>query len=471
MQNEDNTSRTSVSERYDEILNKEILIREIVSLIERGDVTALKHYFSESHPAKIAELVGALDRDNFWKVIGIVDGSICRKVLNFIEIRDLHRLIEDAADSKVADLLEILPPDTRVDFFQTFDASRQRELFRFIAEAERKDMVMLLNYEEDTSGALMTTNYVAIQEDYTVESTLRYIRRNAMNNETIYDIYVLDEDKKLVGMVSLRTLIISSTTESIKNIMTKDIISIQGHESPEQAAKLIQKYDLLALPVIESEKKMVGIITVDDVMDFLEEEVTEDFYKLAAAGHQFGDYQHTSVLSITKERVKWLLVLVAVGFLSIYIMNFYHAIFDKMVILTFFIPLLIGAGGNAGAQSSTVTIRGISTGEFSFSDITAHVKKEILVGTLIGLCLGCLLALGSFLIEPNPEIAFKLGLTVSVSALILVVLGQAMGAALPLFCSKMGIDAALLSTPLITGIIDILGIIIYIGFAQLVFNF
>ena len=291
-----------------------------------------------------------------------------------------------------------------------------------------------------------------------------------VRGKLVYYSYIINDDKILVGVVSLKDLILAPGFEIVKNMMQGSVKTILATSDREEASTVVKQYDFLALPVVNDTHNIVGIVTVDDVVDILEEEATEDFYHLAAAGEQV-NYHRDTIFKISLERVKWLILLIIVGFVSIWILDQNQDIFRQIIALTFFIPLLIGAGGNAGAQTATIVIRGIATGEVKSKDTWLVLKREFQVGPTIGIVLAFLMALGALLVESNDlSIAIKLGSTVGISVLILVVIAKMLGCILPLSLERAGVDPALISTPLIACIIDILGIIIYIAIAKAMFG-
>lgn len=442
-------------------------LREMLALDARAQIQA---FCSDLHPASVAEFLEPLEIAEQWQLLLYVDGDLRSDIFRYFEAE--HQLAIAAAidDCELTALLEEMAPDERTDLFQGLDEKRQELLYPSIARAERLDIKKLSAFEEGMVGAVMTTDYIAIDQENSVAKALETIRRLAPSRETVYYTYIVNDDRTLVGVVSLKDLILAPGFEILKNIMHGSVKHVMATADREEAGALVKQYDFLALPVVDDTHHLIGIVTVDDVVDILEEEATEDFYHLAAAGEQV-NYHRDNIFTIAAERIKWLILLIIVGYISIWILDQNQEVFKQIIALTFFIPLLIGAGGNAGAQTTTIVIRSIATGELKEHDLWLVLRRELQVGLIIGLLLGALMAMGALLVESSDlQIAFKLGLTVGISVVVLVVVAKALGCLLPMIVGKVGIDPALISTPLIACIIDIVGILIYIAIAKAMFG-
>jgi magnesium transporter len=322
-----------------------------------------------------------------------------------------------------------------------------------------------MEYQEDSAGALMTTDYASLPPGITVREAIEKIKLQAFDRETIYYIYIVGQDRELLGFVSLKDVIVSPSHRMIADIMNKNVISANVNDDKETVAQKLSDYDFLAIPIVNQNNHLVGIVTVDDVVDVVIEENTEDFYKYGAAGEAI-DYMKSSPVQVAKQRVFWLVLLIFVGFLSAWVLQSNSSQVQKVVALSFFIPLLLGAGGNAGTQSSTVVIRGLATGNVDISDLFRVVRKEVTIGAMVGTFMALLVAIRATLLNGDP----RLGLTVGLAMIANVSLATTLGAVLPMTFKKLRLDPALMSGPFITSIVDICSLLMYFKIATLVFR-
>ncbi len=458
-----------MNEHTNKLLNT-LMVPELRKMLITKSKNKLSAFCNDLHPASVAEFLEPLENQEQWQLLSMLDGDLRSDIFSYFEPERQLQIAEIISDKELTDLLEDMSPDERTDLFQSLDEQRQDLLYPSIARAERLDIKKLSAFEDDMVGSIMTTDYIAINQETTVSKALETIRRLAPSRETVYYTYIINDDRVLVGVVSLKDLILAPGFDTLKNIMQGSIKYILATSDREEAGALVKQYDFLALPVVDTEKHIVGIVTVDDIVDILEEEATEDFYQLAAVGEQM-NYHRDNIFKIAAARIKWLVLLIMVGYISIWILNQNQDVFKQIIALTFFIPLLIGAGGNAGAQTTTIVIRSIATGELKQSDMWLVLRRELQVGLIIGLVLGLLMGGGALLVESSQfDIAINLALTVGLSVMILVFVAKALGCILPMSLEKAGIDPALISTPMIACIIDITGILIYINIAKIVFG-
>jgi magnesium transporter len=322
-----------------------------------------------------------------------------------------------------------------------------------------------LQYKEGTAGSILTTEYAFLSQDISASEALNELKKQAFDRETIYYVYVIDKDRKLLGFISLKDILIANGNELIKDIMNTNTISAHVNDDKEQVARNLSDYDLLAIPVVDSENKLVGIVTVDDVVDIIQQEHTEDIYKYGAAG-DYVDYMGSHPRIIAKQRILWLLVLVAMGFISGMVMEKHAYQLQAVIALAFFIPLLSGSGGNAGTQSSTVIIRGLATGEIRIRDVLRIFFKELSIGAMVGLAMGILAALRALVLNKDTLLAITVGLAMIAT----VIVATTLGAVLPLLFKKMKLDPALMSGPFIASIVDIVSLLVYFRIAILVFQ-
>ena len=363
-------------------------------------------------------------------------------------------------------MIEEMSSDERVDLLKSLDENLVNTLMPLIAQAERNDIKKLFHYEEETAGAIMTTEYASLPENITVINGLTQLKKIAPDKETIYSIFVIDEHRILKGVLSLKKLITSRDNQKISEIMNKDFAYVRIDDDQEAVSKVMADYDLIALPVLDAQMHLLGIITVDDIVDVVIEEDTEDFLRHGSVFEGETDYLSSNPFSLAKQRIIWLLLLVLVGFVSGYVMELKEDVLQSVIALAFFLPLLNGSAGNAGTQSSTIVIRGLATGELDFKHIGEIMMKEIATGSIIGILLGIAAGLRAIIMNND----FRLAITVSLSMLIVVTTANILGAFFPLFFKKIRLDPALMSAPFIASIIDILSIFIYLTIAGYMFG-
>jgi magnesium transporter len=324
-----------------------------------------------------------------------------------------------------------------------------------------------MGYEAGTAGRIMTPEYISLKEHFTVSQTLERIRNLASVTEMIYYLYVTDAARRLTGIVSLRHLVTAQPEETIGEIMTREVVYISTDTDQEEVARLIQRYDFLAVPVVDSEKRLVGIITVDDVIDIIEQETTEDIYALGGVQSEGDNYFHTNLITVARRRVVWLFVLLITNTVTGTIINAQQDILQQVVVLAAFIPLLTGTGSNVGAQSSTVVIRGLNTDEIRLLGPVQVVWREALAGALLGSILGVMATIWAYFLQGRLGVAISVGF----SLIAISVLASVSGSALPFLFRSLKLDPALMSAPFITTAVDVLGVLIYFSIARLILGF
>lgn len=369
------------------------------------------------------------------------------------------------SDERVKEIINNMAPDERTELFEDIPPGLVKRLLNFLSPDKRKVAIDLLGYPEDSVGRLMTPEFLQLYESITVAEALQHIRKVGLNTETIYHCYVLDSQKKLTGVVSLKKLVLASPGTKIKELIdnNKKIIKVNVYTDREEAAKIFRKYDLIALPVVNKREEFLGIVTFDDFVDVIDDEATEDFEKIAAVLPVDKPYMDAGFFEIVWKRSFWLIVLLIFESLSIFVLQNYSASISRMVALTFFLPILIAAGGNAGTQSATVVIRGLAMGQIQISRFFRVVFREASLGILIGFILAVCGILRAFLQQGD----WWLSLSVGISMGLTIVLSTTVGALLPLIFKKMNWDPALMSAPLIATIVDVVGIAIYFEIANI----
>jgi len=435
---------------------------EILSASNREE--QLRDIFSDFHSRDIFVLCEDLDPDENAVIVMALGYPL--GVEFFQEFRTLQKLEIFRHFSKewMAKILEQMAPDERVDFIKSLPPEQTEKILPLVAQAERNDIKKLISYEEGTAGSVLTTEYASLSSDITANEAIDRLKKQAFNRETIYYVYVVDHDRRLIGFVSLKDLLVADSHELVKDIMYENVISVHVDEDKEIAAQKLADYDLLAIPVVDKDERLVGIVTHDDVVDVLIEEYTEDIYRYGAVG-EYIDYMNSRPLMIAKHRILWLLLLVVVGFITGIVMERYQLQMQAVVALVFFIPLLCGSGGNAGTQSSTVVIRGLATGEINMRDLLKVFQKELAIGMIVGFAMAVLAGIRAIIMNKNPLLAVTVGLAMIAT----VIVGTTLGAVLPLVFKKMKLDPALMSGPFITSIVDIVSLVIYFQIAAIIF--
>jgi magnesium transporter len=355
-----------------------------------------------------------------------------------------------------------MSPDDRTQLLDELPASVVKRLLNLFPAEEREEANILLNYPPESAGRVMTTEYVDLGTEITVSEALEHIRKTGPDRETIYTCYAINEKRVLCGVVSLKDIILAKPDQKISQIMNEKIYKVNTTDDQEEAARAIQKYDFLSLPVVDSENRLVGIITVDDILDIVEEEATEDFHKMAAIQLPEERYFRAGYFKQLSGRVIWLFVLVLAATISGKVLQNYSLALSSIIALAYFIPMLMGAGGNIGSQSSTLVIRALATGELTLREWWKVLVREAVAGVVIGAVLGTTAFFIAIFLLQNT----MLGVTVGISVATVVAVGNLAGAATPLIFSYLKLDPAIVSAPLITTIIDVTGIIIYFEIAR-----
>jgi magnesium transporter len=438
-------------------------VKEILSSPDKAK--RLRELFHDVHPRDIFTLCEDFEPQDNAEIVISLGVPMGIEFFQEFPIKQQRAIFKHFPRSWMGDVLDEMAPDLRADFIKALPKERADELLPLVARAERNDIKKLIQYEEDTAGSILTTEYAYISQDITVKEAIKSLKLQAFNKETIYYVYVIDRDRRLLGFLSLKNILVAPEDSLIKDIMHTNIISAFVSDDKESVAKQLSDYDLLAIPIVDNEEKLIGIVTIDDVVDVIVQESTEDIYRYGAAG-EYIDYMGSHPGIIAKQRIIWLLVLVAVGFLSGMIMEKYAFQLQAVVALAFFIPLLCDSGGNAGTQSSTVVIRGLATGGINMKDVFRVFRKELFSGSIVGIAMGLLAGFRAIVLNKDPLLAITVGLAMIVTVLLATVLG----AMLPLLFKKMKLDPALMSGPFITSIVDIVSIFIYLQLAILIFR-
>lgn len=449
------------------MINKNpLLIPKLREMLAAGDSQALQNFCESGHPAVIAELLSALSTEEAWKVLRHADGSLRAEIFSHLD-EDLQvEVVGSLHREEVAFLLADMPPDDRADLFKQLPENLRESVLPALASAEREDIRRLAAYKEGTAGAAMTSDYATLSPQLTASQAIDYLREAAPDKETIYYAYVVDQERRILGFLSLKDLIVARRDTRVGDIMHPKVIFSRVEDDQEDVARKMQKYDLLALPVLNGGDAIVGIITFDDIQDILEDEATEDFHGMGAISHkapsELGNInmRDASIFLLVRKRLPWLLVLVFMNIFSGAGIAYFEDTIQAAVALVFFLPLLVDSGGNAGSQAATLMVRALATGRAKLSDWFFLLSKEVFVAGLLGLSMGMAVSLVGFF-RAGPEIA----LVVSLTMVCTVLFGSLVGMSLPFILSKVNMDPATASAPLITSIADIGGILIYFSIA------
>lgn len=441
----------------------------LLDLVAQRKFRRLRELLSEMNEVDIADFLAQLEPEQQAVVFRLLPKGLAAEVFTYLEDSDdQERLINALSDKELREVIDELYLDDAVDIIEDMPANVVSRILRNTDSSTRSQINQLLNYPKDSAGSIMTTEFVFLHPNSTVAESFARIRQVGLDKETVYTCYVT-QNRVLVGVVTVRHLLLTSYETRIGDIMETNLLSVNTHEDKEDVAQLFTKYDLSALPVVDAENRLVGIITFDDVMDVMEEETTEDFEKMAAILPSDKPYLKTGVLESWRSRIPWLLLLMlSATFTGIIITRFEDAL-AACVVLTSFIPMLSGTGGNSGSQSSVAVIRALSLDELEFKDMAAVLWKEIRVAVLCGLCLACanfvkMMVVDCWLLK-NPAVTPLVAFVVCATLVCTVVCAKTVGCTLPMLVEKLGIDPAVMAAPVITTVVDALSLLIYFGIA------
>ncbi len=415
----------------------------------------------------IAQVLEELGKEQLLIIFRILPKEIAAGVFSRIPNELQQYIIESITDKETTSIIEKLFLDDTVDFLEEMPSNVVKKVLKNTDEETRRLINQFLNYPEDSAGSIMTIEFVDLKKHMTVGEALAHIKATGVDKETINNCFVIDDTRKLEGVVSIRKLILCDSGEIIDDIMNTDILSANTLDDQEKIALLFKKYDLTTLPVVDNENRLVGIVTIDDIVDIIDEENTEDLHKMAAMQPMEDEYLKTNAFVLAKHRIAWLLVLMLSATLTGNIIQKYEGALKSAVILATFIPMLMDTGGNSGSQSSTLIIRGMALGEISTSDILKVIMKEMKVGVITGFILSGVNFLRLMLFD---KMEFLVNLTVCMTLFFTVIISKLAGGILPIFAKKVRLDPAIMAGPLITTIVDVLALSVYFGLATKFLN-
>ncbi len=438
-------------------------MEEIRELLETRQYTRLRQTLAaEYNDADIAVLLEEMEEQEMLKVFRILPKDLAADVFSYLDVDNQQFIIRSLSDRDAANIIDNLMADDATDLLEEMPANIVKKILSNAKPETRRDINHLLRYPEDSAGSIMTVEYVDLKESITVEEAIQRIRRIGMDSETINICYVLDERRVLVGTVALRYLLLSQPDEIIGDIMHENVIAVNTLMDQEEVARQFKKYDFTAMPVVDNEHRLVGIITVDDIVDILEEETTEDMEKMAAIVPSDKPYMKTGILETFKKRIPWLLLLMVSATFTGKIIGYYESALGACMVLSTFIPMLMDTGGNAGGQASVTIIRGLSLNEIEFGDMLSIIWKEIRVAALCGFTLAVANFVKLLLLD---RVSLMVALVICLTLVITVLLAKLVGCTLPMFAKKVGFDPAVMASPFITTIVDALSLIVYFQIA------
>ena len=437
-------------------------MEDILQLIRQNRFIEARNELKKQNVVDIALFLEDISREDSLIIFRILPKDISAEVFSYLPQEQKQYIMESITGQEIKNILDQLFMDDVVDFLEELPANFVKRLLRYTDIDTRKIINDFLKYPEDSAGSIMTIEYVDLKKEMTVKEALEHIKLTGTDKETINICYVIDNQRKLEGIVSLRKLILSDEDTVIKELMESNIIFVHTLDDQEEVADKFKKYDLLYMPVVDQENRLVGIITIDDIVDIIELENTEDFHKMAAMEPSEEAYLKTSVLSLAKHRIIWLLILMVSATFTGNIIRKYEKVLESVLVLTAFIPMLMDTGGNAGSQSSTLVIRGIALGEIELKDTFKIITKELAVGLITGIVLGFTNFLRLYFIE---KVGFLISMTVCISLFVTVILAKVVGGILPIIAKKLNVDPAIMASPLITTVVDACALLIYFSTA------
>jgi len=437
--------------------------RRLLELIEQKKYIEIKKELSEMNAVDVAELLDPLDTPTTLLLFRMLPKDLAVEVFSYFSTDQQKEIINLITDKELEYIINELFFDDMIDLIEEMPANIVKKILKSSKEEERQLINQFLKYPPNSAGSIMTIEYVDLKKEMTVKEALRHIKKTGLSKETVYTCYVTDKKRVLEGIVSLRTLVVSDEDEILENIMEKDVIKVNTHDDQESVAAVFKKYGFLALPVVDNENRLIGIITVDDIMDVMEQEATEDFQLMAAMSPSEEAYLDTDVITLAKQRLPWLLILMISGTFTGRIMLKFEHVLSSVVILSTFIPMIMDTGGNSGSQSSTLIIRGLAVGEITTKDWLKVLWKEIRISSLVGIVLSVVNLFRLILIE---KVQLIIALTVSMTLLTTVITAKIVGGILPLLAKKVKLDPAIMAGPLLTTIVDAISLTLYFLIAR-----
>ena len=448
----------------------EIVEKALLKLLEEKKYATLRDILTTMNPMDVAGLFDGLDEKQIPLMFRLLPKEQAAETFVEMEPEAKELLIRGFSDNELKEVLDELYVDDAADIVEEMPANVVQRILKHADPEMRSSINQILRYPENSAGSIMTTEYVALRPNMTVEESITRIRRQGVDKETIYTCYVIDNDRTLLGLVTVKSLLLCEDDDTpISQIMVTNLISVTTQDDQEEVARMFSMYNFLALPVVDKENRMVGIVTFDDAMDVMQDEATEDMEKMAAMLPSEHPYMRSTPVEIWKNRIPWLLLLMISATLTGLVISHFETALGVLPCLTAFIPMLMDTGGNAGSQACVSIIRGISLNEIEFRDLFRVVWKEIRVAVLCGVCLAAAcfakVMLVDHLLMHNESVTSTVALVVCISMALTVFMAKLVGSTLPLLAKKIGFDPAVMASPIITTIVDFLSLLVYFAFA------
>ncbi|MFS8857623.1 magnesium transporter [Synechococcus sp. H55.7] len=442
----------------------ELLRGQLSLALRENNLEQAKSLLLPVQAVDIAEVIGELPEAQQALAFRLLPKDLAIRVYEHLDIDLQQALLREFRSHEIQDILDKMSPDDRARLFDELPAKVVAELLPQLSPQEREATALLLGYAPNTAGRIMTPEYISLRENLTAAEALERVRLLARETETIYYLYVTDQERHLTGTLSLRELVMADPAQRLEEVMSREVVFVSTHTDQEEVAQVIQRYDLLAVPVVDAERRLVGIVTVDDVLDIVEQEATEDIYSLGGLQSGEDDYFDLSFWQAARKRVVWLLILLLTNTFTSTIIAGQEEVLSQVIALAAFIPLLVDSGGNVGSQSSTVVIRGLSTAAVRLKDGLGVLAREAVVGAMLGIMLSLITIGWAYALQRDLLVAVIVGL----SLFGISVLSSVSGAGLPFLFRSFGLDPALMAAPFITTIVDVLGVLIYFYVARLI---
>jgi len=437
-------------------------MQRVIDLVEHNLFGQARARLLEMNPVDIAHFLEDLSLEKSLMLFRLLSKDSAASVFSYMSPEQQKYVVVNITDREIRSILDELRFDDTIDFLEEMPANFVKKVLKNADENTRRLLNQFLNYPENSAGSLMTIEFVDLKKEMTVKDALKRIKKTGLDKETIDTCYVIDNERKLEGIVTIRRIILSEEDDLVGNIMETNITYVYTLDDQEDVAAKFIKYDLMSMPVVDNENRLVGIITVDDILDIIEEEATEDFQIMAGIAPVEDKYLKTSVLTLAKHRVGWLLILMISATFTANIVQRFEDVLQSSVLLAAFIPMLMDTGGNAGSQSSTLVIRGIALGDIESDDLPKIIVKEMLVGIVVGLALAGTNLLRLYL----QGVSLPIAVTVCISLFFTVLLAKVVGGMLPMIAKRFNVDPAIMASPLITTIVDAAALTIYFTIAS-----
>ncbi|HEY8421755.1 MAG TPA: magnesium transporter [Thermoclostridium sp.] len=439
----------------------------ILNLIDNGNYSEARKRLIEMNEVDIAQFLEELDKEKLMIIFRILPKEIAAGVFSYVPYELQEYIIDSITDKEIKNIIDELFLDDTIDFLEEMPSNIVKRVLKTTDEETRKLINQFLKYPEDSAGSIMTIEYVDLKKEMTVKQALDHIKETGVDKETIDTCYVLDSNRILEGIISIRKLILSDDTTLVQDIMKTDPIYINTHDDHEKIASLFKKYDFISMPVVDNERRLVGIVTIDDVVDIIDQENTEDFQKMAAMHPSDEEYLKANPLVLARHRITWLLILMVSATFTGNIIIKFNEVLQSVVVLASFIPMLMDTGGNSGSQSSTLIIRGLALGEIRTRDIFRVIWKEMQVSFIVGLVLSSLNFVRIYFLK---KIDLYVSLTVCITLFFTIMLAKIIGGTLPILAKQLKLDPAIMASPLITTIVDAAALTIYFSLATLILH-